>query len=134
MLCALAVDAGNKSSCVLHCDWLAPSGLVRRSGSVARVFTSVLTLAVLLTVVYESWARHPLAMVALHGALAAAVGIIAATAWTLIRPHASRANGARIVIFALGALLLLIVFHISPIRILLLAGLVGAVLPIAKQP
>src|ERR1700730_13913306 len=41
-------------------------------------------LAVLRTALYVYWTRYPLATVALHGALAAAVGIVAATAWTLI--------------------------------------------------
>ncbi len=90
-------------------------------------------LAVLLTVLYQSLTHHPLAVVALRGALAAAVGIVAATAWTLIRPHVKAANKLNIAAFAIGAFLLAAVVHIAPIRILLLAALIGLVLPQAKQ-
>jgi chromate transporter len=90
-------------------------------------------LAVLVTVLYQSLTHHALAMIALRGALAAAVGIVAATAWTLIRPHVKEANKLNIAAFAVGAFLLATVFHISPIRILLLAAVIGAVLPQAKQ-
>lgn len=90
-------------------------------------------LAVLLTAVYQALTRNLLAMVALRGALAAAVGIIAATAWTLIRPHLKNSSFLNIAAFAAGAFLLAVVFHISPIRILLLAAVVGAVLPQEKR-
>jgi len=90
-------------------------------------------LAVLLTVVYQLWARHPFAMVALRGALAAAVGIVAATAWTLIRPHLKDASKLNIAAFAIGAFLLATMFHITPIPILLLAAVIGTALPQAKQ-
>jgi chromate transporter len=86
-------------------------------------------LAVLLTAVNQSLARHPFAMVAFRGALPAAVGIVAATAWTLIRPHVKEANKFRIAAFSLGALLLAAVFHITPMRILLLAAVIGAPYP-----
>lgn len=90
-------------------------------------------LAVLLTVVYQSLTRHPFAMVALHGALAAAVGIVAATAWTLIRPHVKTTNKLTIAAFSFGAFLLADVFHFTPISILLLAAVIGTALPQAKQ-
>jgi chromate transporter len=90
-------------------------------------------LAVLLTAVYQSLARSPVAMVALRGALAAAVGIVAATAWTLVRPHLKEASRLKIAAFTVGAFLLAAVFHVPPIRILLLAALVGVVLPQAKR-
>lgn len=90
-------------------------------------------LAVLLTAVYQSWTHYPLAMVALRGALAAAVGIVVATAWTLIRPHVKEANKLTIAAFVVGAFALASVFHIHPVRILLLAALAGALLPQAKQ-
>jgi chromate transporter len=90
-------------------------------------------LAVLLTVVYESLTYHPLAMEALRGALAAAVGIVVATAWTHIRPHVKDTSKLNIAAFAVGAFLLAAVDHVSPIRILLLSGAIGAVLPQVKQ-
>jgi len=107
--------------------------LVRRwSGAMVVLLASSVpcaTLAVLLTVTYQSLARHALTLIALRGALAAAVGIVAATAWTLIRPHIKEASKLRISAFAIGPFVLAVAFHLSPIRILLLAALVGAVLP-----
>jgi chromate transporter len=82
-----------------------------------------------LTVVYQSLTRHAFAIVALRGALAAAVGIVAATSWTLIRPHIKCANKLTIATFVFAAFLLAAVLHIPPIRILLLAAVIGAVLP-----
>jgi chromate transporter len=90
-------------------------------------------LAVFLTALYESWTRHPFAMVALHGALATAVGIVAATAWTLIRPHLREASKLKIAGFTVGAFLLAAVFHLSPIRVLLLAAVIGVILPQGKR-
>ena len=90
-------------------------------------------LAVILTAVYQSLGRHPFALTALRGALAAAVGIVAATAWTLIRPHVKEVQPLKIVAFSLGALLLAAVFHIAPIRILLVAAVIGAALPQGKR-
>lgn len=90
-------------------------------------------LAVIVTVVYQSWMRHPLAVIAMRGALAAAVGIVAATAWTLIRPHVGKTSTLRIASFVVGAFLFAAVLQISPIRILLLAALIGAVLPEARK-
>jgi chromate transporter len=90
-------------------------------------------LAVLLTAVYQSLTRHPSAMVGLRGALAAAVGIVAATAWILIRLHVKETSKLNIAAFAVGAFLLAAVLHIPPIHILLLAAATGVLLPQAKQ-
>ena len=106
------------------------------SGALVVLFASSLPcsiMAVALTVGYESLTHHPLALIALRGALAAAVGIVAATAWTLIRPHITRVNWLNIAAFSIGAFLLATVFHVAPIRILLLAAVVGAALPSEKR-
>lgn len=86
-----------------------------------------------MTVVYLSLTHNPFAIVALRGALAAAVGIVAATAWTLIRPHLKEVNKLNIAAFVDGAFLLAAVFHITPIRILLLAAVIDAAVPQAKK-
>ncbi len=90
-------------------------------------------LAILLTAVYQSVTGNPFAMVALRGALAAAVGIVAATAWTLIRPHVKDSSKLKIATFAVGSFLLGAALGIAPIRVLLLAAAVGAVLPGKKR-
>lgn len=112
--------------------WLVSSW----SGAVVVLLASSLpcsVLAVLVTVAYQSLTRHAFAMVALRGALAAAVGIVAATAWTLIRPHVKQTNRLKIAAFAVGAFLLASIFHIQPIYILLLAAAIGAGLPQPRQ-
>lgn len=111
----------------LACGWLGALLVLLASSIPCSV------LAVLLTAVYQSLARHPFAMVALRGALAAAVGIVAATAWTLIRPHVKETNKLNIGAFAVGDFLLAAVFHVTPIRILLLVAVIGAVLPPQEQ-
>jgi hypothetical protein len=50
----------------------------------------------------------------------------------LIRPHVKDTNKAKIAAFAVGGFLLAVV-HISPISVLLLAAVIGAILPQAKQ-
>lgn len=90
-------------------------------------------LAVLVTIAYQFLSQHPLALVALHGALAAAVGIVAATAWTLIRPHIKQTRKLKITAFAVGAFFLASLSHMQPIYILLLAAMIGAVLPQPRQ-
>jgi chromate transporter len=90
-------------------------------------------LAVFLTVVYESLTHHPMALIALRGALAAAVGVVAATAWTLIRPHIKTVHWLNIAVFSIGAFLLATVFHFTPIRMLLLAAVLGVALPTEKR-
>jgi chromate transporter len=81
-------------------------------------------LALLVTALYESWSRNPVVVVSLRGAVAAAVAVVFATGWTLIRPHwqslswfeaATFVGGA----FALGTLAL------PPLAVLLGALVIG---------
>jgi chromate transporter len=53
----------------------------RRAGSIPCSL-----IALLVTALYETWSRNPFVQTGLRGALAAAVGVMVATGWTLIRP------------------------------------------------
>jgi chromate transporter len=91
-------------------------------------------IAVVVTHFYATWQHNRYVMGALHGALAAAVAITVATAWNFAQPHVKAAplKAAVIVPAAIGLALPL---AISPIRILLLAAIVGLLWPATeKQP
>jgi len=84
---------------------------------------------VVLTVLYQSWSANAVARRVLEGALAGAVAIIAATCWTLIRPDWRSPHRVFVVIVFAGAFALSSIWGLSPLSILGLAGLVGAVWP-----
>ena len=86
-------------------------------------------IAVAVTALVEVWMHNPWVKAALHGALAAAVGIIVYTCWHLTRSNLRRSNRVRIAFVLLGSVVLQGVFAIAPIRVLLLAAVVGAIWP-----
>jgi chromate transporter len=88
---------------------------------------SLIALAV--TALFEIWMRNPWVKAALHGALAAAVGIIFYTCWHLTRSNLRRSNLFRLACVFLGSIVLQSVFAIAPIRVLLLAAVLGAIWP-----
>jgi chromate transporter len=86
-------------------------------------------IAVAVTALFEVWARNPWAKVALHGALAAAVGIIFYTCWHLTRTNLRRSNWVRLTCVLAGCIVLQSAFAMAPIRVLLVAAVVGAIWP-----
>ncbi len=88
-------------------------------------------LVVVVTHFYETWQHNRFVLSALRGALAAAVAITIATAWNFARPHVVAARLKTAVVVPL-AILLALRFAISPIRILLLAAVLGLLWP-AKE-
>ena len=93
--------------------------------AVAAVTVPSGAVVVLLTAGYQSWKANPLAMAAIGGTLAAAVGMMAAAAWQLLRPHlAGRGKVRALAVFG-GSVLLSLRFELSPILLLGLAALVG---------
>jgi chromate transporter len=81
-------------------------------------------LVVWLTYEYQMLKAHPLALGAIAGMLAAAVGMMFAAAWNLLWPALRRGSWLRAVLLAGGAAAL-IVRGIVPIYVLALAALVG---------
>ena len=84
---------------------------------------------VLLTAGYESLQHNARALAAIAGTLAAAVGMMALSAWQLLRPHiqppARRRRMLRALLLAAVSALLSYRFRVSPIVVLGLAALAG---------
>jgi chromate transporter len=93
--------------------------------AVAAISVPSAVVVVLLTAGYQSWKSNPLAMAAIGGTLAAAVGLMAAAAWQLLRPHLVRGRNFRALIIFGGSVLLSLRFALSPIILLGLAALAG---------
>ena len=107
--------------------------MLRRYGGavVALLAASVpcTALVVFVTAVFNHWSHDPTAEIAIRGAMAAAVGITAITCWTIAKPYFKRNNRVRVVSFAGVAFFLAVAFPIPAVHVLLLAGVIGFVLP-----
>lgn len=89
----------------------------------ASVPCSAVTIAI--TVLFEWWQDDPRAAVAIQVAAAVALGLVAASCWPLLRPHAGRRSWIRTTALLAGAIALQ-VLDVPPLRVLLAAGVVGA--------
>lgn len=85
-------------------------------------------VAVLVTVIYEWLAKKPAAMIAMHGAIAAAIAVVFATGWTIIRSLIPSVSKARITAFSISAFIVSLL-GVSPIHVLLGAAVLGCLLP-----
>ena len=88
-------------------------------------------MVVVLTALFSNWQNNQLAQAAIHGAIAAAVAITIKTCWTIARPHFRGRARLRVVIVGAAAFLLSVVAGLPPIEVLLLAAVIGALLPVA---
>jgi chromate transporter len=82
----------------------------------------------LMTGFYAAATGNPWLMSGIHAALAAAVGIMLAAVWTLLRGPLRR-RPARTLVFAIPALVLSLYGLLSPLEVLALAATVGLVAP-----
>ena len=82
-------------------------------------------LVVLLTLGYEAWRSNRLAMAAIAGTLAAATGMMATSAWQLLRPYLTRKRTQHAIVIAGSSLALSLGLSLSPIQILGLGALAG---------
>lgn len=89
-------------------------------------------MVVVATALFSYWQRNGWAQAAIHGAVAAAVAITVKTCWTIVHPHFSGGARLRVVIVAAAAFLLY-VLGVSAIEVLLLAAIIGAVLPSVRS-
>ena len=80
---------------------------------------------VLLTWAFTSLTSSRPAQVALAAVLAAAVGMMWAAAWLLVRPQLTPATWLRTGVMVVGAFVALWRWSISPLQILLVAALIG---------
>jgi chromate transporter len=98
------------------------------AGAVLSVLAATLPSAVVvlfLAVGYEAWKSNALAMAAIAGSLAAAVGMMATGAWQLLWPHLGSRRWWRTAIVFGASLLLSLKFSLSPIQVLALAAITG---------
>lgn len=91
-------------------------------------------LAVILTHAYQQLKANPLAMGVIAGTVAAAVGMMAASAWLLIRPHLGPRRHIRTLVLVAGAITLALGFSVSPIQVLALAAITGLLWRDPPQP
>ncbi len=96
---------------------------------VAAVTVPSAVLAVILTHSYQQLRAHPAAVGAFNGIVAAAVGMMAAAAWLLIRSQAAGSSRLRPWVFVAAALILSLGFSLSPIPVLALAAITGLLWP-----
>jgi chromate transporter len=87
----------------------------------------------LLTGAYEAWKSNAGAMAAIAATLAAALGMMAAGGWLLVRPHLTKACWARAVVVAGGSVLLSLGADLPPVPVLGLAALAGFFWRIPKR-
>lgn len=76
----------------------------------------------------NSWAAA-----AIHGAVAAAVAITVKTGWTIAHPYFQGRARPRVIAVALAAFVLYVVFKVPAIDVLLIAAVVGALLPSVRE-
>jgi len=108
--------------------WIALGAL----GAVLAVMGgSVLPAAMvtLLTAGYVMWRQNLWAMAAIAGMLAAATGLMGVAAYGLLKPHFRRERWLRATVIFGAALLLSLRFGLTPIQILGLAAVAGALWP-----
>jgi chromate transporter len=82
-------------------------------------------LVVILTQSYAALTSNQIAMAAVGGILAAAVAMMPAAAWQLVRPYVNRRRALHAIVIVGGALVLSLQFSVSPIQILGLSALCG---------
>ena len=99
-------------------------------GAVAGVLAASVPAAVIvmaLTEGYDALRSNALAMAAVSGTLAAAVGMMATAAWDLLKPHLNRRRWLHAAAIAGGSLWLSLGFEMSPVLVLALAAGLGLV-------
>ena len=110
--------------------------LLRRwSGAVVALLAASIPCAVMVvvaTALFSHWQDNRWAQAAIHGAIAAAVAITVKTCWTIAHPHFKGRARLRVILVAAAAFLLYVWLAVSAIEVLLLAAVIGAVLPPAR--
>ena len=106
--------------------------LRRWAGAVAALLAASVPctiFVVVITVLFARWQENAFAQAAIKGAIAAAVAITVKTVWTIAHPHFRPGNRVRVVVIGAAAFALHAFAGISPIDVLLLAGVIGFFLP-----
>jgi chromate transporter len=102
-------------------------------GAITALLASSIPCAIMvavLTALFSYWQDSPFAQAAILGAVAAAVGITFKTCWTITKPYFKGRGRLRVILVSGAAFLLYVVAGLPPIEVLVLAGVVGAFLPV----
>lgn len=86
-------------------------------------------IVILATALFSHWQENPWAQAAIHGAIAAAVAITVKTCWTIAHPHWKGRSRPRVALVAAAAFAAYVVLGVPAVTVLLLAAVVGALLP-----
>ena len=86
-------------------------------------------MVVAATALFSAWQNVGWAQAAFPGAVAAAVAVTVKTCWTIAHPYVGAGTRLRVALIAAAAFLLNVAAGLSPIEVLLLAGLLGFLLP-----
>jgi len=100
------------------------------AGSVLGVLAVTLPSAiivVLLTAGYQAWSANALALAAIGGTLAAAIGMMATSSWQLLLPALRRRQILRALVIFTASLVFSLRIHMAPIELLGLAALAGLI-------
>ncbi len=97
-------------------------------GAIAAVLAASVPAAVivmLLTEGYDAVRSNSLAMAAINGTLAAAVGMMGTAAWELLRPYFNRRRWLHAAAICAASVLLSLRFDVQPVAVLALAAVTG---------
>ena len=112
---------------------VAVGWLLRRlSGAIVALLAASLPSAAVVTIAticIESWHSQPLAQAAIHGAVAAAIGLTLKTAWVIAKPQVKAHGWLRVLLVGAAAFCLHVFAGVPAIYVLLLAGVCGAFFP-----
>jgi len=89
-------------------------------------------IVVVATALLSHWQENHWAQAAIHGAIAAAVAITVKTCWTIAHPYFKGHARLRVAVMAAAAFSLYVWLSIPALDVLLLAGVVGVMLPPAR--
>jgi chromate transporter len=105
------------------------AGWLGAIGAVLAVTIPSALLILWITAAYENWQQNPMAMSAINGTVAAAVGMMLAGSWLLLKPHLRDSTRWLAVILAAGAAMLSLWPRLSPVQVLVMAAVVGYFTP-----
>ena len=90
-------------------------------------------LVVWITMGYQAGRVNPLVTAVVGGIIASAIGMMIASAWQLLQPRIKEGLWLRCLLLSGGAFIGLSFFHVTPILILSIAGLIGYFLPVREK-
>lgn len=125
---ARATPGTNLLAFCAGCGWRM-AGWPGAIGAVLAVSVPGVVLVVWFTHLYESFRGHTLAMAAINGTLAAAVGLMAGSAWMLLRPSLNGRRWARAAAIFCASVVLAVVLEVPPIPVLAFGALAGVAGP-----